>query len=99
MDGRIVEIRPLILWGLGRLLFEGFCNTVDEAVGVVDDPLGVDREPALDEEVIVDLAQLLPDLGVAELLGIVAAGNAEQGDEGRPESKRNSSAFVHATFS
>jgi len=89
----------LILWGLGGLFFEGFCNSADAVVGVVEDLAGFDREPALDEEIVVDLAQLFPDLGVAELLGITAAGQTEQGGEGRPESERNSRRLVQATFS
>ena len=59
-------------------------------VGVVEDLAGFDREPALEEEILVDLAQLFPDLGAAELLGVATAGQTEQGGEGRPESKCNS---------
>ena len=96
-NGRIEEIRPLILWGLRRLLSEGFCNSADAVVGVVEDLAGFDGEPALEEEIVVDLTQLFPDLGVAELLGIAAAGQTEQGGERRPESK--SRRLVQATFS
>ena len=80
-------IRPLILWGLRGLFFQGFCNSADAVVGVVEDLAGFDREPALEEEIVMDLAQLFPDLGIAELLGIAAAGQKEQGGERRPESK------------
>ena len=34
-NGRIGEIRPLILWGLGGLFFEGFCNSADVLVGII----------------------------------------------------------------
>ena len=57
-NGRIVEILPLMLWGLGGLLCEVFCNTVDELVGVVQHALGADPEAALDEQVVMDLVQL-----------------------------------------
>ena len=66
-------------------------------MGIVEDLAGFDREPALEEEIVVDLAQLFPDLSVAELLGITAAGQTEQGGEGRPESK--SRRLVQAMFS
>ena len=89
----------MISWGLGRLFFEGFCNSADAVVGVVEDPAGFDREPALKEEIVVDLAQLLPNFGAAELLGIAAAGQTEQGGEGRSESKSNSRRLVQARFS
>lgn len=98
-NGRIGEIRPLILWGLGGLFCEAFCNTVDQLVGVVEHPLGVDREAALEEQVVVDLTQLLPEFRVADRFGLLAASKAEEGGAGRPESKRNSRALVHATFS
>ena len=89
----------MILRGLGRLFSEGFCNSADAVVGVVEDLAGFDREPALEEEIVVDLAQLFPDLGVAELLGIAAAGQTEQGGEGRPESESNSRCLIQPMFS
>jgi hypothetical protein len=33
----IFPIRPLILWGLGGLFFEGFCNSPDHLVEVAED--------------------------------------------------------------
>lgn len=80
----------MVLWDLPRLFFEGFWNSADAVVGVVEDLAGFDREPALKEEILVDLAQLFPDLGAAELLGMTAACQTEQGGAGRPESESNS---------
>jgi hypothetical protein len=67
----------LILW----LFAEGFCNSADVVVSVVGDLAGFDGEPALDEDGPRGSAQLFPDLGVAELLGITAAVQTEQGGD------------------
>ena len=50
-------------------------------VSVVGDLAGFDGEPALDEDGPRGSAQLFPDLGVAELLGITAAVQTEQGGD------------------
>ena len=88
-----------MLWGLGGLLFEGFCNTVDEAVGIVEDPPGADREAALDEQVLMDLGQLPLKIGMADAVRPAQPGQAEQRDTGGAEGKRNSRGFVQAGFS
>ena len=72
---------------------------MDEAVGVVEHPLSVDREAPLDEQVVVDLTELDPEVSIADRFSLAAASKAQQGGAGRPESKRNSRALVHATFS
>jgi hypothetical protein len=81
--------------------FVGFrrAATLDEAVGVVEDPPGADREAALDEQVPMDLGQLPLKVGMADAVRPVQPGQAEQGDTGRAESKGNSRGFVHAGFS
>jgi hypothetical protein len=56
LQERIEQIRPLILWGFERPFFEGFCNVVDKAVGIVENLPGADRYPTLDEEVVLVLA-------------------------------------------
>ena len=88
-----------MLLGLGGLFFEGFCNTVDEAVGIVEDPPGADREAALDEQVLMDLGQLPLKVGMADAVRPAQPGQAEQGDTGGAEGKGNSRGFVHAGFS
>jgi hypothetical protein len=50
------KIRPLIVLGLGGLFSEGFCDTVDEAAGVVEEAARVIDCNALDLQVGVDLA-------------------------------------------
>jgi hypothetical protein len=49
---------------------------VDQAVGVTEDTLGVDREAALDEEVVVELAELLSKVSIADRFGLAPAGKA-----------------------
>ncbi len=97
-NGRIGEIRPLIVRGLGGLFREGFCNTVDELVGVIENLLGVNGEATLQEEVVVDLTQPLLEVGVAGRGRLLTAGKTEQGGASRPKRKRNKRAF-HAGFS
>jgi hypothetical protein len=72
---------------------------VDHLVGIVEDPLGMDREPALEEEVVMDLPQPLFEVNLMERFGWMAADKTDGGDGGGAESEGNSRAFVQATFS
>lgn len=68
-------------------------------MSVVEHLLGADRESALQEQVVVDLAELPTEVGVADRVRPALTDEAEQGGTGRPESKRNSTGFVQTGFS
>ncbi|WP_204101551.1 hypothetical protein, partial [Occallatibacter savannae] len=107
--GRIGEIRPLILLGLGRAFLEGFCHTDNLLVDVVDDTslaAHFVEERFLEGTVLVEFtSQVLVDLLKASTVTIaVAEGRADEeaghSREQHPERYEVSCRFLdHATLS